>query len=419
MLRSDRQPLEDTAPPRILLVSPYRAHSRLVSLLLRDREPKKEILAGTTHSFQGSEAPVVILDLVNGEPHRRAGMFDAAYNEEHQRLLNVAVTRAQRRLVVVGDFDFIARAANRHAFLRQFVEYLLKHFPGVNASDIGGANLAASALRLEAFKTGTLTDADYLVVSERDYFSVLFTDLSAAQKEVVIFSPYLTTARLSALEPSLRAATARGVRVVVFTRLPDERTRTEAAEAAVIESTLGDWGVQVLHKRSMHEKVVFIDDQVVWVGSLNTLSQGASQELMIRWRNAGLAADVRKQLRLTEILDTYNHGDGSCPICGSELTPAEGQRGAYWRCVGGDYTRNLEAVPPKDGRIVCSNCSAPVRFGNWGEGYAWRCEVNPRHHQRVFPSHLRLPKMRELVPAKAQRDLERENGGTETQPRLI
>ena len=51
--------------------------------------------AGTAHTFQGSEASVVIFDLVIDEPHWRVGLMINAYDENNKRLLNVAMTRAR------------------------------------------------------------------------------------------------------------------------------------------------------------------------------------------------------------------------------------------------------------------------------------------------------------------------------------
>ena len=42
--------------------------------------------------------------------------------------------------------------------------------------------------------------------------------------------------------------------------------------------------------------------------------------------------------------------------------------------------------------------STPVQFGYWGDYPHWRCSTNTRHRQKVFKSHLRLPKMAGLIP---------------------
>lgn len=69
LLADDRPKLAAGERPRILIVSPYRAHAHLLDILIHDQGIDDEVVAGTAHSFQGSEAGVVILDLVNDEPH--------------------------------------------------------------------------------------------------------------------------------------------------------------------------------------------------------------------------------------------------------------------------------------------------------------------------------------------------------------
>lgn len=87
MLKDDRTKLEDGSPPRILIISPYRPHARLVSILISEQELEDEIRSGTVHNFQGSEADVVIFDLVNDEPHHRVRMFDPKADKDIKRLI--------------------------------------------------------------------------------------------------------------------------------------------------------------------------------------------------------------------------------------------------------------------------------------------------------------------------------------------
>jgi hypothetical protein len=41
-----------------------------------------------------------------------------------------------------------------------------------------------------------------------------------------------------------------------------------------------------------------------------------------------------------------------------------------------------------------------VEFGFWGDEPHWRCIANKQHRQKIFKSHLRLPKMAALIPKK-------------------
>ena len=105
-----RSPDED---PRVLLVAPYSPHAKLMGLSCREAKLDTEVKHGTVHTFQGREADIVLFDLVNDEPHWRVGMFDPKRDDDMKRLFNVALTRAKRRLIVVGDFEYIQKLSRR------------------------------------------------------------------------------------------------------------------------------------------------------------------------------------------------------------------------------------------------------------------------------------------------------------------
>lgn len=83
----------------VFVVSPFKAvadqlRTRLTSTLPRDR-------VGTIHTTQGKEADVVILVLGGSVDDDGA----RAWAARTPNLLNVAVSRARRRIAVIGDFD--------------------------------------------------------------------------------------------------------------------------------------------------------------------------------------------------------------------------------------------------------------------------------------------------------------------------
>jgi hypothetical protein len=103
----------------------------------------------------------------------------------------------------------------------------------------------------------------------------------------------------------------------------------------------------------------------------------------------------------------------TCPICDSEVVASEGAgKPFYWRDTNEEcgYIRDIDALPPKGGVIVCStsDCGAPVEYGKWGDKPAWRCVKNKRHHQRVARTHLLLPRVRALVPESELRRLDKQ-----------
>jgi hypothetical protein len=98
----------DTPANQTGLVCPYRAHaSRAARLSVRGG---LGVACGTAHSFQGREFDTVIVDLMQDDRPRWAGIADL-HGTEHQiaaaKLLNVALTRTRRHLYLIGDWDFI------------------------------------------------------------------------------------------------------------------------------------------------------------------------------------------------------------------------------------------------------------------------------------------------------------------------
>ena len=96
----------------IAIISPYRAQVRLLRKWIRqeqkaDRTPYN-FESGTVHQFQGSDADVVIFDMVDGVG--RSGVGYLLRGDTGIRLVNVAVTRAKGKLIVLADKTWCKRA---------------------------------------------------------------------------------------------------------------------------------------------------------------------------------------------------------------------------------------------------------------------------------------------------------------------
>lgn len=161
----------------------------------------------------------------------------------------------------------------------------------------------------------------------------------------------------------------------------------------------------------MHEKLVLIDSTIVWTGSLNPLSFRDTQEVMERRHSSEVFEEYAKTLMLQELLDEHAEGVPTCPICGGEVTAAEGSASPfYWRCVDKDclFRRGVDDKDLKDGDVRC-HCGAEVKLVEKDkDGRArWVCADNPRHKQLVRAMHLRFAKVRARIPATRLDRLER------------
>jgi len=416
LLKPEREQFVLGAKPRILLVSPYRPHAKLMSVLAKGLGP--EVVAGTAHTFQGDEAPVVIFDLVNDDPHWRVGMFSLALDDQTRRLLNVAMTRAMRRLIIVGDFKWVEQKASRNGILRELIAYLKSEYEFLDARDVVPAGLAAraaAAVQEQSASARPDVIAPQLVLTQDSFYRHLYGDLALARERAIIYSPFITADRVSHLEPHLRSLVDRGGEVWVITKTLEERGRDRDRYSG-LERALRAWGIQVVHKRHMHEKLVMIDDRILWQGSLNPLSFSDTQEIMERRDSHEIVNDYARTLRLDDLLAPYTNDETTCPYCGNEVVAAEGlSEPFYWRCVADDcFKRSIGDPMPVGGRVICrySGCGGELEFRWPNERPFWRCTTNARHRQPLARAHLRLPKMRALIPPQELRALDRSFSGS-------
>jgi len=94
----------------IAVIAPYAAQARL----LRDRFEGTGLEIGTVDGFQGREKEAVIITLVRSNHENEIGFL------ADRRRMNVALTRARRKLLVIGD----SATLGIDEFYREFFEYV-------------------------------------------------------------------------------------------------------------------------------------------------------------------------------------------------------------------------------------------------------------------------------------------------------
>lgn len=106
--------------PTIAVISPYKEQIRILNQLLQDSPElmvyADKIAVNTIDSFQGQERDVVYISLVRSNAGGEIGFLSDI------RRMNVAMTRARKKLVVIGDSATLTRLQ----FYADFVEYAEK-----------------------------------------------------------------------------------------------------------------------------------------------------------------------------------------------------------------------------------------------------------------------------------------------------
>ena len=100
------------------IITPYRGQARLIRRLLKMqhyfRRLKRHITVGTVDGFQGQERDVIVISLVRDNAEGNIGFL------RDLRRMNVAITRARMKLIIVGN----AQTLSRHRFYRALAEHI-------------------------------------------------------------------------------------------------------------------------------------------------------------------------------------------------------------------------------------------------------------------------------------------------------
>jgi ATP-dependent RNA/DNA helicase IGHMBP2 len=98
------------SPSEIAVISPYSAQVRL----LREKLDYPGLEVDTVDGFQGREKEAVVISLVRSNPEGEIGFLADV------RRMNVAMTRARRKLLMIGDSATLAR----HPFYARLIDYV-------------------------------------------------------------------------------------------------------------------------------------------------------------------------------------------------------------------------------------------------------------------------------------------------------
>ena len=100
------------------VISPYRAQVQYLRRLVKSKEffkPYRHLISvNTVDGFQGQERDIILISLVRANDEGQIGFL------RDLRRMNVAITRARMKLIILGD----ASTMTRHPFYRKLYEYI-------------------------------------------------------------------------------------------------------------------------------------------------------------------------------------------------------------------------------------------------------------------------------------------------------
>lgn len=130
------------------------------------------------------------------------------------------------------------------------------------------------------------------------FYQAFINDISHARNRIIIESPFMTTKRVKHLLPILARLIKRGVKVVINTKPFDEHEGLLYEMTVESVEQLQSVGVQVIMTVGHHRKLAVVDEEILWEGSLNILSQNDSCEFMRRINSRHITRETVSYLHL-------------------------------------------------------------------------------------------------------------------------
>ncbi len=386
------------------IATPYAAQAKLLKSVITGSGLEKIVAAGTVHRYQGDEKSLMILDIPDSLGEKRVGIFLESDNPDEQgaKLLNVGISRAKDHLVVFANLTYLQDKLPDRALLRDILHTMESSGQIVDVREVLefrpimedlGKLQRHFELEVDAEKAG--------LFRQKDFEAVCSADIENARKGVAIFSGFVTPKRVAAYGDLFRRKINEGVAIRCITRPPRANGSIPEDQGKEALDALEGVGCLVDGRWSIHEKVVIIDEKIVWFGSLNMLSHTAqTDEMMMRIENPEAASQVALFMRLRR-MGSGQTTDGlsvkkenpRCPKCESRTYYAKGRYGPFWSCEDCDWKQGLDSPKgfskTKSGnqeasrkqakeRPKCPECGSPmvIRHGRFGAFYG--CSGYPK-----------------------------------------
>jgi ssDNA-binding Zn-finger/Zn-ribbon topoisomerase 1 len=256
------------------------------------------------------------------------------------RLINVAATRAKNHLMVLANLTYLDRLLPSASLLRGVLFDMQEKGRVVSGQELLKLRPIESDLHGLINRVPLDMDAKtFGIFSQSTFGAAIESDLANANASIVIFSGFVTPGRVAKLGDLLRAKAASGVKVRCVTRPPKYNGTMDPARTKNALDALERIGCVVDCRARIHEKVVLIDGQIVWHGSLNVLSHThLTDESMTRVVNAGLAQALAANLskrRVSAEKAFQAVGDAEnprCEQCKGRSVYNEGKFGPFFIC---------------------------------------------------------------------------------------
>lgn len=359
-----------------------------------------DVVVGTVHRYQGDQKSAMIIDIPDSLGERYVSLFAQAGDSDDAgaKLFNVAVSRAKHHIIFIANLSYLDSKLPADAFLRELLYKASNNGQVVDVRDV----LSMWPIAEDLKRAGCPFSLDQETLHsglfrQTDFEAVCGADIEQAKKSVAIFSGFVTPRRVAAFEPLFRQKLIEGVKIRCVTRPPKRNGSIPEELGRDALNGLEAMGCVVDTRWDIHEKVVIIDDEIIWFGSLNPLSHtNRTDEMMARITGKPAALQLAAFMSIANSINP-DKADGlsvtgenpRCPDCGHRTTYRTGSYGPFWQCEDDcGWKRSvgrMGASSPSDPGTEnfpvegppCPKCAAKTVIRHGPHGYFYGCSKYP------------------------------------------
>jgi KaiC/GvpD/RAD55 family RecA-like ATPase len=227
------------------IITPYRAQARFLRATLNSMNLDGSVIsAATVHTFQGNERDVIVFDFVDDKP-LPLGVLLSNYERddgedisEGERLLNVAITRAKKRLLFVGNFEYLSSKASEGSLLRFVLEKLRR-------------DKAVTPIQLEDKNEKHFVGGNFPGLSihhgHADCVIPLMQDIQGSSEELKLVQPIKAKLQFFKYALNKEVESAKGFKLLEMSVLQEKLKRTN-----LITSDKADYFFWVIDGKILH-----------------------------------------------------------------------------------------------------------------------------------------------------------------------
>lgn len=282
--------------------TPYRKQAEIVGALCQDIDPDEKLLISTVHKFQGGEKDAMIFSCVEspGVRFETSMLNDKKSDSTAEVLLNVAISRARKKLFLIANLKYLEANAPDDAILKKVISVFKNDGVLLDASKLPWMSAASEYCAPQKVKPESAAARlqSMRFCDEIGFWPAFYQDLDVCSDNLDIVTGFVGKLRSEEIIHRFRDLVSRGVSISLFTRPPSQHGKIPSQSVIDVFDKLRSIGIRIYTQNEAHQKAAIIDGKVAWQGSLNIMSHQGAQEQMIRFANPEDVAALSRCLDL-------------------------------------------------------------------------------------------------------------------------